>query len=167
MRKRKQNKAQHYQLSWNVFNAVEIVEQYEKQSGDTTGQLPLPVLMKIHQGSLLTALQFGTIPNHQTYGVTFFAKIKKDSGEEGIVERGFRIDTPMKLSEFINGYSDCYVNKGHGLKTKGWKGAKEEWLSMMDEEFKSDTCLDAWAVANCLHKGNVAKTMTRRYKEAV
>lgn len=63
MRKRKPNKAQHYQLSWNVFNAVEIVEQYEKQSGDT--------------------------------------------------------------------------------------------------------CLDAWAVANCLHKGSAAKTMTRRYKEAV
>lgn len=92
MRKRKPNKAQHFQLKWNVFNAVEIVEQYEKQSGDTSGQLPLPVLMKIYQG----------------------------------------------------------------LKTKGWKGAKEEWLSMMDEEFKGDTCLDAWAVANCLYKGKAA-----------
>ncbi|WP_228261884.1 hypothetical protein [Acinetobacter baumannii] len=61
MKKRKPNKAQHYQLTWNVFNAVEIVEQYEKQTGDTSGQLPLPVLMKIYQGSLLTALQFGTI----------------------------------------------------------------------------------------------------------
>ena len=95
-------------------------------------------------------LQLGTIVNHQTYGVTFFAKIKKESGEEGIVERGFRIDTPMKLSEFINGYENCYVNKGHGLKVKGWKGAKDEWLSMMDDEFKDDMCLDAWAVANCL-----------------
>ncbi|APR70750.1 hypothetical protein [Acinetobacter haemolyticus] len=100
--------------------------------------------------NLMPALQLGTIVNHQTYGVTFFAKIKKDTGEEGLVERGFRIDTPMKLSEFINGYEDCYVNKGHGLKVKGWKGAKEEWLSMMDEEFHNDTCLDAWAVANCL-----------------
>ena len=36
MRKqRKTPKAQHYQLTWNVFNAVEIVEQYEKQTGDT------------------------------------------------------------------------------------------------------------------------------------
>jgi hypothetical protein len=36
------------------------------------------------------------------------------------------------------------------LKVKGWKGAKDEWLSMMDDEFKDDMCLDAWAVANCL-----------------
>jgi hypothetical protein len=32
----------------------------------------------------------------------------------------------------------------------------QEWLSMMDEEFKGDTCLDAWAVANCLYKGKAA-----------
>ena len=54
---------------------------------------------------------------------------------------------PMKLSEFINGYENCYVNRGHGLRVKG---AKDEWLSMMDDEFKDDMCLDAWAVANCL-----------------
>ncbi len=151
MRKQKQAlKSKHYQLRWNVFHAVETVEQYEAQTGDKSGVLPYPVLAKIYQGNLMPALQFGTIVNHQTYGVTFFAKIKKDSGEEGLVERGFRIDTPMKLSEFINGYEDCYVHQGHGLKVKGWKGAKDEWLSMMDSEFKDDYCLDAWAVANCL-----------------
>lgn len=154
MRKAKQApKAKHYQLRWNVFHAVDVVEQYEAQTGDKSGLLPYPVLAKIYQGNLMPALQLGTIVNHQTYGVTFFAKIKKDSGEEGVVERGFRIDTPMKLSEFINGYENCYVNKGHGLKVKGWKGAKEEWLSMMNEEFHNDTCLDAWAVANCLVRG--------------
>ena len=38
----------------------------------------------------------------------------------------------------------------NGLRVKGWKGAKDEWLSMMDDELKNDMCLDAWAVANCL-----------------
>lgn len=152
MRKAKQvQKAKHYQLSWNVFHAVEVVEQYEAQSGDKSGLLPYPVLAKIYKGNLMPALQLGTIVNHQTYGVTFFAKIKKESGDEGIVERGFRIDTPMKLSEFINGYENCYVYMDKdGSREEGWKGAKEEWLSMMDDEFKDDMCLDAWAVANCL-----------------
>lgn len=100
MRKQKQAlKSKHYQLRWNVFHAVETVEQYEAQTGDKSGVLPYPVLAKIYQGNLMPALQFGTIVNHQTYGVTFFAKIKKDSGEEGLVERGFRIDTPMNLGK--------------------------------------------------------------------
>ena len=125
MRKAKQaQKAKHYQLSWNVFHAVEVVEQYEAQTGDKSGVLPYPVLAKIYKGNLMPALQLGTIVNHQTYGVTFFAKIKKESGDEGIVERGFRIDTPMKLSEFINGYENCYVNKGHGLKVKAGKAQR-------------------------------------------
>lgn len=134
------------------FHAVDVVEKYEAATGDKSGFLPYAYLAQIYKGNLMPALQLGTIANNQIYGVTFFAKIKKENGEEGIVERGFKIDTPMKLSEFMNGYENCYVNKGHGLKVKGWKGAKEEWLAMMDVEFKGDLCLDAWAVANCLVK---------------
>ena len=75
MRKAKQApKAKHYQLRWNVFHAVDVVEQYEAQTGDKSGVLPYPVLAKIYQGNLMSALQLGTIVNHQTYGVTFFCK---------------------------------------------------------------------------------------------
>lgn len=38
MNKKKQApKAKHYQLRWNVFNAVDVVEQYEAQTGDKSG----------------------------------------------------------------------------------------------------------------------------------
>ena len=91
------------------------------------------------------------IKNHQKYGVTFFSQIQKQDGSIGIVERGFKIDEPMMLSELINGKSDCYVNKS-GIKVKGWRGAKNEWLAMMDDEFHNDECLDAWGVVNCMVK---------------
>lgn len=49
MRKAKQApKAKHYQLRWNVFHAVDVVEQYEAQTGDKSGVLPYPVLAKIY-----------------------------------------------------------------------------------------------------------------------
>ena len=144
-------KSKHYQLKWNIFQAVQVVEEYEAKTGSKQGNLPFPVLERIYTGTLFSALQHGKIKNHQRYGVTFFSKIKKQDGSIGIVERGFKIDEPMKLSELINGYPNCYVNKG-GIKVKGWKGAKTEWLDMMDEEFHNDTCLDAWGVVNCLVK---------------
>ena len=65
-------------------------------------------------------------------------------------EKLIKLSEKMKFSEFLNGYADCYVNHGNGLKTKGWKGAGDYWLSIMDEEFHGDLCHDAWAVANCL-----------------
>ena len=47
MRKAKQApKAKHYQLNWNVFHAVDVVEQYEAQTGDKSGLLPYPVWQK-------------------------------------------------------------------------------------------------------------------------
>lgn len=144
-------KSKHYQLKWNIFQAVQIVEEYEAKTGSKQGNLPFPVLARIYTGTLFSALQHGKIKNHQRYGVTFFSKIQKADGSIGIVERGFKIDEPMMLSELINGKSDCYVNKG-GIKVKGWRGAKNEWLAMMDEEFHNDTCLDAWGVVNCLVK---------------
>ena len=58
----------------------------------------------------------------------------------------------MKLSELINGKDDVNVNKG-GFIVKGWRGAKDEWLKIMDEEFKDDLCHEAIAVVNCLVKG--------------
>lgn len=146
-RKQVKPKSQHYSLSWNIFKAVEVVEAFEKKAGHA--DLPYSVLAQIYEGSLLPALQFEKIKNLQKYGVTFHAKLQTKQGE-CVVERGFRIDEPMKLSEFINGKADCYVNHGSGIKTKGWRGAKDEWLAMMDEEFKDDLCVDAWAVANCL-----------------
>ncbi|HEE6447420.1 TPA: hypothetical protein R7R87_003145 [Acinetobacter baumannii] len=85
-------------------------------------------------------------------------KAEAEAAAKRTVERVLNAAKEPAMSEF---------KVGDWVKTQGWKGAKEEWLSMMDEEFKGDTCLDAWAVANCLHKGNVAKTMTRRYEEAV
>lgn len=145
------NKSKHYQLKWNIFNAVKVVEDYEKRTGKKDGAIPFFELAKIYTGSLFTALQLGKIKNSQLYGVTFFSHIKKQDGSVGIVERGFKIDIPMKLSELINGYAGCYVNKG-GIKVKGWKGAKNEWLAMMDEEFHNDECLDAWGVVNCMVK---------------
>lgn len=30
-------KSKHYQLCWNVFHAVDVVEQYEAQTGDKSG----------------------------------------------------------------------------------------------------------------------------------
>lgn len=144
-------KSKHYQLKWNIFQAVQVVEEYEAKTGSKQGNLPFPVLARIYTGTLFSALQHGKIKNHQKYGVTFFSQIQKQDGSIGIVERGFKIDEPMKLSELINGKSDCYVNKA-GIKVKGWRGAKNEWLAMMDDEFHNDECLDAWGVVNCMVK---------------
>ena len=144
--------AKHFQMTWDVFNAVEVVEQYEKETGDTSGQMPYMWLRKIYKGNLFDELQFGTLKNHQIYGVTFKSDIELQDGSRGIVERGFKLSEKMKLSELINGYEDCYVNHCHGLQTKGWKGAMKVWLKMMDEEFGGAICHSATAVANCLAK---------------
>lgn len=144
-------KSKHYQLKWNIFQAVQVVEEYEAKTGSKQGNLPFPVLARIYTGTLFSALQHGKIKNHQRYGVTFFSQIQKQDGSIGIVERGFKIDEPMMLSELINGKPDCYVNKS-GIKVKGWRGAKNEWLAMMDDEFHNDECLDAWGVVNCMVK---------------
>ena len=154
MKKRKpkaQAKAQHYQLRWNVFKAVKIVEDFEKKHGKI--EIDYLTLRKIYKGNLLEALHFQKIENHQLYGVTFYADIERQDGSRGTVERGIKLSEKMKFSEFINGYPDCYVNHGHGLQAKGWKGAGDYWLSIMDEEFHGDLCHDAWAVANCLVRG--------------
>lgn len=139
-------------MAWDIFHAVDVVEEYEAKTGDTSGGLPYMWLRKIYTGNLLDALQFGKINLVQRYGVTFKSKIEKQDGSITLVEYGFKIDEPMKLSELINGKPDVNVNKG-GFIVKGWKGAKDEWLKIMDEEFKDDLCLSAVAVANCLVKG--------------
>lgn len=115
--KRNKPKSKHYQMTWNIFHAVDVVEKYEAATGDKSGFLPYAYLAQIYKGNLMPALQLGTIANNQIYGVTFFAKIKKENGEEGIVERGFKIDTPMKLSEFIS-----WSVKPRGL-ARGYKRA--------------------------------------------
>lgn len=145
------SKAKHYQLRWNIFKAVDVVEQYEQKTGDTSGHIPYAWLRNIYTGNLLDALQFGKIDNNQRYGVTFFADVEKPNGERGTVEIGYRIDDKMKLSELINGHPEVKVNKG-GFTVKGWRGAKDEWLAEMDRDFKDCTCHNAWAVANCLVK---------------
>ena len=145
-------KSKHYSLAWDIFHAVDVVEEYEAKTGDTSGNLPYMWLRKIYTGNLLDALQFGKINLVQRYGVTFKSKIEKQDGSIGLVEYSFKIDEPMKLSELINGKDDVNVNKG-GFKVKGWKGAKDEWLKIMDEEFKDDLCHEAIAVVNCLVKG--------------
>lgn len=144
-------KAKHYQLNWNIFKAVDVVEQYEKHTGDTSGNISYVWLRKIYTGTLLEALQFGKIKNNQKYGVKFCADMEKPNGERGVVEISIKIDDKMKLSELINGNPDVKVNKG-GFKVKGWRGAKGEWLSIMDSDYSDCECHDAWAVANCLVK---------------
>ena len=144
-------KAKHYSLRWNIFNAVEVVEQYEQTTGNMRGNIPYIWLRKIYSGSLLEALQFGRIENNQQYGVTFIADIEKPNGERGTVEISYRIDDKMKLSDLINGNPNVKVNKG-GFTIKGWRGAKDEWLNEIESNFKDCTCHDAWAVANCLVK---------------
>lgn len=146
------NKSKHYQMSWDIFKAVEVVEQYEQATGDTSGQIPYRWLKKIYNGNLLDALQFGKIKPVQRYGVTFKAKIEQTDGKVGTAEYGFKIDEPMLLSELINGKDDVKVKKG-GFTIRGWKGAKNEWLDIMDTEFKNDLCLEAYAVVNCLVRG--------------
>lgn len=146
-------KSKHYTMSWDIFKAVEVVEKYETKTGDTSGQLPYAWLRKIYTGNLLDALQFGKIKNIQRYGVTFKALIEKQDGSVGVAEYGFKIDEPMLLSELINGKDDVTVNKS-GFKVKGWRGAKDEWLKIMDEEFKDDLCLEAYSVVNCLVKSS-------------
>lgn len=148
---KKLNKAKHYQLRWNIFDAQEIVEKYESELGCGAEKMPYIVLKDIYSGSLLSAIYFEKIENNQRYGVTFFADIDKTNGERGTVEIGYRIDDKMKLSELINGNPDVKVNKG-GFTVKGWRGAKDEWLAEMDRDFKDCTCHNAWAVANCLVK---------------
>ena len=153
MKKRKpkaQAKAKHYQLRWDVFKAVEIVEDFEKKHGKI--EIDYLTLRKIYKGNLLEALHFQKIENYQHYGVTFYADVERQDGSRGIVERGIKLSEKMKFSEFINGYPDCYVNHGHGLQTKGWKGAGDYWLEMMDKEFPDCICHDARATANCLVK---------------
>lgn len=145
-------KSKHYQMSWDIFKAVEVVEQYEQATGDTSGQIPYRWLKKIYNGALLDALQFGKIKPVQRYGVTFKAKIEREDGTVGTAEYGFKIDEPMLLSELINGKDDVKVKKD-GFTIRGWRGAKDEWLDIMDSEFKNDLCLEAHAVVNCLVRG--------------
>lgn len=122
-------KSKHYQLRWNVFDAVKIVEQHQ--------ELTYPVLRKIYSGDMLDAIYFGKIKNYQRYGVTFYSEMELEDGSVGIVERGMRMPEPMSLLEFIDGKD-------------GWVGAKNYWLDMMETEFKDAVCHDAWAVANCM-----------------
>lgn len=155
MKKKRTNKpkSQHYQLRWNIMDAAKAVEDFEAKYGKV--ELSYLTLKKIYQGNLMDALYFQKIKNYQYYGVKFYADIELEDGSRGMVERNIKLSEPMKFSEFMNGYQDCYVNHGGGLKTKGWKGAGDFWLSMMDDEFAGATCHDAWAVANCLVKGAV------------
>ncbi|MFU8927774.1 hypothetical protein [Acinetobacter puyangensis] len=143
-------KSQHYQLKWNILDAVKIAEDFAAKHGNA--EIDYPTLKKIYTGNLLEALYFKKIVNNQKYGCTFFADIELEDGSRGIVERSIQLSEPMKLTEFFDGYDNCYVNRGNGLKTKGWKGAGDFWLSMMDEEFAGATCHNAWAIANCLVK---------------
>lgn len=144
-------RAKHYQLKWDIFKAVDVVEEYENKTGDKSGNIPYMWLRKIYTGTLLEALQFGKIKNNQKYGVTFYSDLEKPNGERGVVEISIKIDDKMKLSELINGNPDVKVNKG-GFKIKGWRGAKDEWLSIMDKDYSDCECRGAWAVANCLVK---------------
>lgn len=147
----KKRQAQHFSLTWNILEVQEMASKYEKNIGNPD-KAPYCILRKMYEGDLLPAIHFQRIKNLQKYGVTFYAKLNTSEGE-CLVERGFCIDTPIKFHEFINGNADCYVNHGNGLKTKGWRGASAEWLAMMDNDFKGDLCIDAWAVANCLVRG--------------
>ena len=120
MNRKSKPKSKHFQMTWDVLHAVAVVHQYEKETGKTSGQMPYAWLRKIYSGNLFDELQFGTLKNHQIYGVTFKSDIELQDGSRGIVERGFKISEKMKLSELINGYEDCYVQQGHGLQIKDW-----------------------------------------------
>lgn len=149
-KKKKSNKptSKHYQLKWNLFESVKLVEEYVKVHGEKP--IPFTFLRKLYSGNLLHVMEHALIGKYQRYGVTFFSKLELKQGGECIVERGFRIDEPMSLTELIDGKDACYVSHGNGLKTKGWVGAKDAWVKMMDSEYPDDLCVDAWAVANCL-----------------
>lgn len=150
-------KSQHYQLKWNVLQAAEIAIDFEKKHGKA--EIDYPTLKRIYTGNLLEALYFKRIVNHQNYGCTFYADIELLDGSRGIVERSIKLSEPMRLTQFFEGYEECYINHGSGLKSKGWKGASRFWLDMLDEEFRGSNCHDAWAVANCLVKPTTGRSI--------
>lgn len=141
-------KKKHYTMSWDIMKAVDVVEQYEQKHGK--GQLPHAWLKRIYTGSLLDAVHFGRIPKRNCYGVAFKTLLEDDLGKRIESTVSFKLDTATSLTEIINGISDCKVRHKAGLTTKGWRGAKEEWLKIMDDEWSDYTCIHAEAVVNCL-----------------
>lgn len=150
-KQRKPKKAIHYSLSWDVFKAVKLVEMFEAKHGVGT-PLPYRVLHAIYDGNLLPAIYFKKINPVQLYGVVYKAHFLNANGVEEIVEHNLKLSEPMKLTEFFNGYADCYIHRGQGLKTKGWKGAKDYWLDLIEAEYPNCTFHTVTATANCLSK---------------
>ena len=67
-----------------------------------------------------------------------------------MIQPGFKVDTPMTLTELIDGMKDAKVRDKTGFITKGWKGASKEWLALMDKQWHNYECIEANAVVNCL-----------------
>lgn len=141
-------KKKHYTMQWDILKAVDVVEEYERTGGK--GQLPYAWLRKIYTGNLLDAVHFSKIPKRNTYGVAFKTLIQDVSGQHAWVDTSFRLDTPTSLTELINGMSDCKVKDKTGFTTRGWKGAKDEWLKIMDEDYPNYDCIQDYVVVNCL-----------------
>lgn len=139
---RKHKPKQHFQLRWNIFNAVEEVVKFEAIHGVGT-PLDIVTLTRIYSGNMLEAINSKRIENKQYYGVTFYAKLKHPDGQESQVEDSIRLDMVMSINQFISG---THSKTGH----RYWQGAGDFWLEMMDNDYPDYECLDAWAVANCL-----------------
>lgn len=141
----------HFQLSWDVLDAVRIVEDFEAVHG-ACPKLPYSVLKRIYTGDMFDAIWHKKIPSVQRYGVIYNTLMLDPDKNTIAVEHAIKLSEDMKLSEFFNGYANCYVNQGHGLKTKGWKGAKDFWLDCITKEYPDHTVISARATANCLAK---------------
>lgn len=150
-RKPQKPKSKHYSLTWDIFRAVRLMEMFEARNGVGTPP-PYRVLHTIYEGDLLPAIYFKKINPVQLYGVTYKAHLTNEQGIEEVVEHNIKLSEPMRLSEFFNGYADCYTHHGHGLKTKGWKGAKDYWLDLIEAEYPNAKFHSAIATANCLVK---------------
>lgn len=148
-RKPKQSKARLYSLEWDVLKAVRSIEEYESKYG-TYIPLSYRALSSIYKGTLLPAIYFKKISPVQKFGVTFTITLTNEQDEVGTVEHGIKISEPMTIRQFFNGYEDCYTHHGNGLKTKGWKGAKDFWLDLLAKEYPNCEIYAASAKANCL-----------------
>ena len=141
-------KKKHYQLTWDILKAVDVVKEYERIHGAV--QLTYPWLCKIYKGNLLEAAHFNRIPKRNMYGVTFKTRIQLENGQQVLDHTSFKLDTPVTLTELIDGIKDAKVRDKTGIITKGWKGASKEWIALMDNQWSDYECLEAHAVVNCL-----------------
>lgn len=148
-------KAIHYQATWDIIHALEVVEEWEKRHGGIAEKLPYIEQCKIYKGNLLPAIHFGKIGTYQNYGVKFYCEFYINSDPDNIIKytNSYRIKEPMTIKELIDGCERVNVDMGNGLTVKGWKGASHAWLDEIGHDFGHDiTWIKATAEANCLVK---------------